>query len=658
MLVDGRYQTEKRLVDDASGTLWRGRDERLNRPVTIKVFEGSPAGSPRWARFVREARILGSLNAPGLVPLYDVNIDAEPPYMVMAPLQGQSLEERLQEHGRLPVSAALDLIETLLETVEVAHALGFVHRDICPSHVWFSNLDAKEQVKLLGFGRVRAAGETGTFSDVATAADVPAYAPPELFLEDRIDPRSDVFGVASVGYHALTGQPPVDLSDARNVADVVTRIMSETPPPPSKVRSEIPPALDDLFRRGLAKMAKDRFSTARAFRLSLQRVRARATTTPDTGTSIAMPPVGAKIDGYRVVGALGSGGMGTVLLADDLTLDRRVAVKLLHSLSDRRRERFVDEARAMARIQHPNVVQVFAFGHHDDTPYLVMEHVPGRSVEDAIRNGLLPLGDALCILDQTAAGIDAVHRAGLTHGDVKPSNVLIGPAFRVAVADFGLSRGAAEWASAPAPGGTPGYLAPECRAGQVDPTLAPKVDAYALAVMAHELLTGVQPSADEVPVRPSSIRAELAVFDDAVLAALDEDPAARSSCRKLRHDLAAAARLLRDEAGRVFVVGPASDARELLVGELEDQLPSAVVSIAEESRIPEGVDVVFLVGLADPVPMAADLYREFASPPPFVVVARGDVDVQHLAALGVRAVLPDPVDPASLRINLKRLLRV
>lgn len=671
-MIDDRYELREQLATDASGRLWRGWDTRLDRPVSVKVFESVPRKSTRWSRFVREARILGGLDAPGLLPLYDVRTDSEIPYMVMAPIEGRRLAERLAE-GPLPIDVAWKVTFQLLDAAQVAHERGFVHREILPEHVFLRDGD-EPRLKLLGFGRVRAVGETGTFSEFDTADAIPAHTAPELFLEDDIDPRTDVYGVAAVAYHVFTGRPPVVLDDVRSIADALGRITAKPPALPSHVRAQLEP-LDAALMRALAKTPAERTSSLTELRRELEE--ARDAKKKRERPSGPVPRIREVVDGFEILGELGTGSMGTVFLAFDRNLERHVAIKFLHALSNRSKARFVEEARGMARVRHPNVVQIHTFGHRDGVPFLVMEHVPGRSVETALQGGI-PLEDAVAILDQTAAGLEAVHQAGLTHGDVKPGNVLIGPAFRVCVGDFGLARERDEVPEARI-AGSPAYMAPE-RLGTVQPELAHRADVYSLGVMAYELLTGRLPFISESgdamgvltmhlnePVEPPSSHGAPAAFDRVVMSALDKDPRQRlASAAQFRMELGQSA----DAA-----CGNRSDATLLMLGvdeplvlELRRLVPEATIEVVtgvDEAieRLGDGAAEVALVHndvAAGGLYAAAKIRAELVSPPPLLLVKgpSDDVDLEQLGALGVRAVLDKPVDPAVLAVNLKRLLRV
>ncbi len=210
------------------------------------------------------------------------------------------------------------------------------------------------------------------------------------------------------------------------------------------------------------------------------------------------PLVGQHIDHFEVRGLLGEGGMGRVYLAHDLSLDRPVALKLLRrELADdpALMARLVDEGRAQARLQHPNVVTIYYIGKFEGASYFVMEYVRGKTLAEMLeRVGPLPWGDALEYITQTARALAAAHARGMIHRDIKPSNILLGdiPAgsarAEVKVADFGLAT--SDQKAAGRFVGTPYYAAPEQIAGDA-PDL--RGDIYNLAVTFHEILTGQVP---------------------------------------------------------------------------------------------------------------------------------------------------------------------
>jgi serine/threonine protein kinase len=208
---------------------------------------------------------------------------------------------------------------------------------------------------------------------------------------------------------------------------------------------------------------------------------------------------------FRVESLLGTGGMGAVYLARHEVLQRRFALKvirreLLEDLSVA--ARFRREARAASRIDHPNVMRIFDFGHAEGgRPYLALEYVEGPTLAETIAGrGALPVPRALAILGQCAEALEAAHAVGVIHRDLKPSNIVLGRradgSLLVKVLDFGLAKivglGGTAATQAGAVFGTPEYIAPERCLGD-DAEEDPRADLYSLGVIAFELLTGQTP---------------------------------------------------------------------------------------------------------------------------------------------------------------------
>jgi hypothetical protein len=199
-------------------------------------------------------------------------------------------------------------------------------------------------------------------------------------------------------------------------------------------------------------------------------------------------------DRYELGHRLGHGGMATVYTARDLKLDREVAIKLLadnYAGDDEVRKRFSREARLAAKLDHPNVVQVFDVGEEDGRPYIVMENVEGGTLDDRMsgRRKSLPKGEGLRLLGQLCEGLGHAHSKKLVHRDIKPQNLLLRESDGcLKITDFGIARAAEETTRLTSPGrviGTERYMAPEQLA---DGKITPAVDVYACGVVADELL--------------------------------------------------------------------------------------------------------------------------------------------------------------------------
>lgn len=316
---------------------------------------------------------------------------------------------------------------------------------------------------------------------------------------------------------------------------------------------------------------------------------------------------GTLIDGtYRVTKTLGEGGMGVVMLARDETLERDVAIKLIRPelLDDSLRLRFLAEARAMARVRHPNVLPIYAFGESEGAPFLVTEYVEGQTVEHWLRDrppGTSPdVEKALQILEDTCQGVAAIHAADTVHRDLKPSNLLLDADFRVRVADMGiadlLQRVRAEQRKEVV--GTPEYMAPEnVIRSEVARELVSRADVYALGCLAFELLTGKPPYPGENPVermlahvtvdvpRPSDRRPDLGTdFDDVVMKALAKDPAERIPSALAFGRALATARKKEVAPNRILVAEDDTDFRDALELALRFEFPDAFIECVADGR--------------------------------------------------------------------------
>jgi len=241
-----------------------------------------------------------------------------------------------------------------------------------------------------------------------------------------------------------------------------------------------------------------------------------------------------RIGRYLIRRRLGAGGMGVVYEAEDPHLDRRVAIKVVRPehLDDEARRRLLREARALAKISHPNVVAVHDVGEHDQQVFVATELVDGETMATWQRGR-----DWRVLVDawiQVARGLCAAHQGGIVHRDVKPSNVFVGRDGRVRIGDFGIARAhggeAKEPPSRPGPGigrltvtgavsGTPGYMAPEQLRGAVDA----RSDQFALCVAVIEGLTGARPDAGATPQLPGVPRE----LREALVRGLAADPGVR-----------------------------------------------------------------------------------------------------------------------------------
>ncbi|MEO8905845.1 MAG: protein kinase [Polyangiaceae bacterium] len=399
------------------------------------------------------------------------------------------------------------------------------------------------------------------------------------------------------------------------------------------------------------------------------------TSAPSPNMSDGLPVQGDVIGGtYRVEGELGSGAMGVVLLAVDERLKRKVAIKLIQSSLFTRHfhDRFLQEARAMAEVTHPNVLVIHAFGEHHSTPYFVTEFVAGTTLDRVIAEckHAVDVDLALRILDEICLGVSALHAAGIVHRDLKPANILLDAEHRVRVGDLGLAQKYVTSKAIKELVGTLGYIAPELML-ETDSRVAasPISDLYSLACVAYELLTGQPPfdartdedlmrlhSSANV-IRPSFVRRDLPPALDAVLLrALAKNPAIRTpSVEQFRVELQRA-RARGEEPTRILVAEDEDDFRELLEIKLRAEFPDAEVetvsdgqaALAAFDRRPASVVILdlqmpVLDGIATTVLLRS---RPASALVPIVVLTAsgGPNEWKLLASLGADRFLVKPVD--------------
>ena len=393
---------------------------------------------------------------------------------------------------------------------------------------------------------------------------------------------------------------------------------------------------------------------------------------------------------YRIERTLGVGGMGVVALAHDERLDRRVAIKLIKPelfAFPEMRTFFDTEARAMARVSHPNVVHVYAFGDHGSVPYFVMEYVEGTSVEHWLRarpEGAFPdMEEAIRILDQACLGVEAIHGTSTVHRDIKPSNLLLESNGRVRVGDLGVARILEASESTNVVVGSALYMAPEAALAEEEGTdLAHRRDIYALGCLAYELFTGRPPflgATDmnvlsqhvlQEPTPPSAHRPGLTQgYDEIILRALAKDPHKRyATVGAFRRALLAEHGGTR-EPERILIADDDPDWREIIGSSLRERFPHAQVDEVSDGAealkaFEEHPYSAVLVDLEMPEVDGAkltQLLRELdaSKRTPIIVLtaAGGPKEWQRLSAIGADGFLVKPVNADDVESLIRRTMK-
>ena len=273
-LFDGRYRILRKLGAGGMANVYLAEDEELGRRVAIKILNERYANDDLFIeRFRREAKSAAGLSHPNIVSIYDRGEAEGTYYIAMEVIEGRSLKELILTRGALPIATSLGFAKQLLEALRFAHRHGIIHRDIKPHNVLVSTDERAKRhetrLKVTDFGIARhgASQMTEAGSIMGTAQ----YLSPEQARGAPVTAASDLYSVGVVLYEMLTGKVPFNGDSAIEIA---MKHVNDAPRPPSHLRSEISPELDQVVLRALAKEPEDRYQTAEDFIEDLERVEA------------------------------------------------------------------------------------------------------------------------------------------------------------------------------------------------------------------------------------------------------------------------------------------------------------------------------------------------------------------------------------------------
>jgi eukaryotic-like serine/threonine-protein kinase len=277
-LFDGRYRILRQLGSGGMANVYLAEDEDLGRRVAIKILSERYANDESFnERFRREAKSAASLSHPNIVSIYDRGEADGIPYIAMEVIEGRSLKELILTRGPLPLATAIDYTHQILDALRFAHRNGIIHRDIKPHNIL---LGAENRAKVTDFGIARAGASQMT--EVGSIMGTAQYLSPEQARGAPVTAASDLYSVGIVLYEMLTGQVPFSGDSAIEIA---MKHLNETPRPPSSLRPELTPELDQVVLRALAKNPEDRYQASEEFSADLDRVEAGIPIAPETSAA-------------------------------------------------------------------------------------------------------------------------------------------------------------------------------------------------------------------------------------------------------------------------------------------------------------------------------------------------------------------------------------
>jgi serine/threonine-protein kinase len=264
----GRYQLERVIGRGAMATVYLGRDPTINRLVAIKTLplaEEFAEGDLATARnhFLREAESAGRLNHPNIIAIYDAGEDEHVAWLAMEYFEGKPLSHYAQLGRLLPPATVVELMARAAEALHYAHAHNVVHRDVKPANLLYD--DVADTLKLVDFGIARLTDSSRTRTGIILGT--PSYMSPEQLAASRVSGQSDLYSLGVTMYHLLAGAPPFQ---ADTVPRLMERISQQPHRPLRDIRDDIPPCVDEILDRALAKNPADRFPDGRAMARALR----------------------------------------------------------------------------------------------------------------------------------------------------------------------------------------------------------------------------------------------------------------------------------------------------------------------------------------------------------------------------------------------------
>jgi serine/threonine protein kinase/WD40 repeat protein len=527
-VIAGRYELKTMLGEGGMGVVWRARQKMIERDVAVKIIPPALVAPALRGRFAKEMAILGQLQHPGIVRIFDAGLHvyrgADIPFFAMELVEGEPLEEwasaRRQDRGNL-----LRTMSEVCAALQHAHDRKVVHRDLKPSNIMVRG-NGQPVVLDFGIARLSGGGEEGPEEFSGT----PHYAAPEQHLGRDRDFRSgesvDVYAMGAVVFEVLTGRRLISFSERKSMAEIRGAIVEGKVPRLREAWPECPPLLDEVVARAVRRDPADRFYSIVAMSRALRRVASSLDGPSKAELPPWVPAPGAVIPGtdWKLTEKIGEGGVGQVWMGEHAQLGQKQVFKFCDSeekIRTLKRELTLFRLLKERVGQNPHFIRIHEVSLEEPPWYLMMDHVAAEDLKAWCQlqpGGLtgLSLEVRVGIIAQVAEALQVAHEAGILHRDIKPGNILVSTAQtqsagssafsgepHVYIADFGIGQIIAEELlrgdtrlgftrtilelRSGTISGTIAYMAPEVMAGG---TATARSDIWSLGVVLWQILIG------------------------------------------------------------------------------------------------------------------------------------------------------------------------
>jgi len=510
------YEILEEMGRGGMGVVYKARQISLNRLVAVKLIrDGALASDQDRTRFRIEAEAAARMAHPHIVQIYEAGEDQGRPYFAMELIEGGSLDQHLNGQPLEPRYAA-ELLRSLALAIDHAHGQQIVHRDLKPANILLSaqssvlgaqdpsNLLSTEHSalstmlpKITDFGLAKRLDRDSTaVTRDGTVLGTAAYMAPEQAAGrvQEIRPAVDIYALGAIFYELLTGRPPF-VAETWN--QTVEQVLNEQPVPPCRWNTAIPHDLETVCLKCLEKEAEQRYTSAKDLADDLGRYLDQQPVLAVRVSEREQLARLARKDGYQNLEEVGRGPRSVLYRAVFGPLQQPVSVKVFLA-DDTSRDvwdaRLQQASASWSVLTHPHIMINQRAGWWDTMPYASAEYCPLGSLAGKLNGKPWLVQQAMALVEKLAEVVSYLHRQGVMHGNLKPSNILFAADDIPRLADF-YQLGGLYRTTIPTDGPIPaGYanLAPEL---VKDPTAEPGIytDLYGLGMILYELLTGQMP---------------------------------------------------------------------------------------------------------------------------------------------------------------------